>query len=185
MKKILAFGASNSKHSINGKFAKWAVSQLQDSDAEILDLNDFEMPIYSIDREKESGIPDLAVAFKEKIKDADGIIISLAEYNGSYTSAFKNIVDWVSRIEKGIWGNKPMLLLSTSPGPRGGKGVLESAVNSYPHQGAQLAGSFSLPQFQQNFDAENGITDGAHLQQFQKELENFIQAVNEVEISEV
>jgi len=36
-----------------------------------LDLNDFEMPIYSIDRETESGIPDLAKSFYKEIGEAD------------------------------------------------------------------------------------------------------------------
>ena len=68
------------------------------------------MPIYSIDRERESGIPQEALDFKNKINEADAIIISFAEHNGSYTAAFKNINDWVSRIGRGMWGNKPVLV---------------------------------------------------------------------------
>ena len=85
-----------------------------------IDLNDFEMPIFSIDKEKNTGIPNQAHTFKEKIRNAEGIIISFAEHNGSYSVAFKNIFDWASRIEKSMWLNKPMFLLATSPGGRGG-----------------------------------------------------------------
>ena len=63
MKKILAFGGSNSKASINQQFAHWAASQVKDATLILPDLNDFEMPIYSIDREKESGFPQLAHDF--------------------------------------------------------------------------------------------------------------------------
>ena len=63
------------------------------------------MPIYSIDRENESGMPQKAQEFKEKIKTFNGIIVSFAEHNGSHTASFKNILYWVSRIEKGIWNN--------------------------------------------------------------------------------
>ena len=60
-KTILAFGASNSKQSINKKLAKFAADQVADAAVQFLDLNDFEMPIYSIDRQNESGIPDTYV----------------------------------------------------------------------------------------------------------------------------
>ena len=177
MKKILAFGASNSKQSINGKLAIWAANQLEDVEINPIDLNDFEMPIYGIDKENESGIPDLAHAFKAKLNEADGVIISLAEHNGSYTAAFKNITDWVSRIEKGTWSNKPMLLLATSPGGRGGLSVLTSAKSSFPHQGANVTGSFSLPSFNQNFSEADGIVDTDLKDTFDNELNEFKKAV--------
>ena len=100
MKKIVAFGASSSKKSINKQFASYAASLISDADSIIIDLNDFEMPIYSIDYENDKGIPEKAFKFKEIIKSADGIIISFAEHNSVYTAAFKNIFDWISRIEK-------------------------------------------------------------------------------------
>ena len=171
MKKILVVGASNSRHSINKKFASWASKQMADNDAKELDLNDYEMPIFSIDREEESGIPNLAYTFKAKIKESDALIISLAEHNGSYTAAFKNIIDWISRIEKGIWADKPMLLLATSPGKRGGMGVLNIAKTSFPHQGAQVVGSFSLPSFNQNFDETEGLLNEELKIQFFSELD--------------
>ncbi len=179
MKKIVAFGASNSRQSINQKLASWAAEQLSDVSIDLLDLNDFEMPIYSIDRETESGIPEKAKAFKETVKEADGIIISLAEHNGCYTSAFKNIIDWVSRIEKGTWAGKPVLLLSTSPGPRGGAGVIGIAKNAFPYQGAIVTGAFSLPSFNQNFD--EGIVDAELRNQFHEALNTFNQTIDETE----
>ncbi len=179
MKKILAIGASNSSESINRQFSSWAANQVENADIEVLDLNDFEMPIYSKDRENESGVPNKAKAFKSKIAEADGIIISFAEYNGSYTSAYKNIIDWVSRIEKGIWANKPLLLLSTSPGGRGGLSVLTAAKSSIPHQGAQVVGSFSLPSFYQNFSLEGGINDSALLDSFNDELDKLTSMISQ------
>ncbi|TVP44062.1 MAG: NADPH-dependent FMN reductase, partial [Halomonas sp.] len=50
--KVLAFGASNSKSSINKKLAFYAAQQINDADISLIDLNDFEMPIFSEDREK-------------------------------------------------------------------------------------------------------------------------------------
>ena len=119
MKKIVAFGASNSKNSINQQFAKFTASQIPNSEVQIVDLNDFEMPIYSIDRENKAGIPQLAKDFKRILHEADGIIISFAEHNGAYSAAFKNIFDWISRMGKDIWGNKPMLSFSHCPRTNG------------------------------------------------------------------
>ena len=64
MKNILAFGASSSLNSINKQFAKYSSDQIPSSKTNLLDLNDFEMPIFSIDKQKESGIPDEAKNFK-------------------------------------------------------------------------------------------------------------------------
>jgi chromate reductase, NAD(P)H dehydrogenase (quinone) len=154
---ILAFAASNSKKSINKKLVTYTANLVKKANVEILDLNDYEMPIYSVDKEAESGIPQLATDFYQKLGNADFIMISFAEYNGSYTAAFKNIFDWTSRINNKTFQNKPMLLLSTSPGPRGGATVLEIAKNRFSFQGGNIVGSFSLPSFNDNFDNENGI----------------------------
>ena len=117
MKRLLHLELAPQK-SINKQFASYAASLISDADSIIIDLNDFEMPIYSIDYENDKGIPEKAFKFKEIIKSADGIIISFKEHNSVYTAAFKNIFDWISRIEKIVWYNKPMLLLSTSDGSR-------------------------------------------------------------------
>ena len=132
MKKIIALAGSNSSTSINEQLATYASSLVDNVEVKVLDLNDFEMPIYSSDRENESGHPNEAVAFVDEIRGADGIIISLAEYNGAYSGAFKNIFDWASRVEQKTFLGKPMLLMASSPGGRGGASVLEMASERFP-----------------------------------------------------
>jgi chromate reductase len=163
MKKILAFGASNSSDSINKQLAKYASGQFRNVTVDLLDLNDYEMPLYSKDREKNNGIPQLAHDFYKKIGDADFILISFAENNGNYSTAFKNILDWASRINNKTFQEKPMLLLATSPGARGGSSVLDIAVKRMPFQGGIVKGSFSLPSFNENFDTEKGIISNGEL----------------------
>ena len=157
MKKIIAFGASSSKQSINKQLATFAANQFQNASVEILDLNDYEMPVFSVDKEKENGIHPLAQEFYDKLGSADLIIISFAEHNGNYSTAFKNILDWTSRINAKTFQEKPMLLLATSPGARGGSSVLDIATKRFPFQGGIIKGSFSLPSFFENFDVVNGI----------------------------
>lgn len=160
--KILAFAASNSKKSINKSLVQSALNQLNNSTATTIDINDFEMPIYGEDLEQAHGVPDAAKRFMDSIAEVDALIISLAEHNGSYTVAFKNILDWCSRLDRNIFQNKEILLLATSPGPGGASNVLKFAVNSMPFFGGEVIGEFSLPSFYDNFNVEKmTITDAA------------------------
>ncbi len=155
--KVLAFGTSNSKNSINKKLAFYAAQQINKADVSLIDINDFEMPIYSEEREQEFGIPSLAHDFYNAVGEADSIVISFAEYNGSYTSAYKNLFDWVSRIDMKVFQNKPVLMLSTSPGPEGAQSVLATAQASARYFSATVVGAISLASFFDNFDIEKGV----------------------------
>jgi len=161
--KIIAFGASPSKNSINKKLATYAASLFENADVEVLDLNDFPMPVFSVDIEAEIGQHDNAKAFLAKIATADLLVISLAENNGNYSAAFKNVFDWCTRIQKTIFQEKPMLLMATSPGGRGGASVLEIAKSAFPRFGTEIKGVFSLPNFNDNFDVEKGIISNVEL----------------------
>lgn len=170
--KVLAFAASNSRQSINKQLVTHAAQLLQQNAAaefEVIDLNDFEMPIYSSDRENESGIPEPAQAFRNKIAEADAIIISFAEHNGSYTAAYKNLFDWTSRIDQKVYQDKKAVLLATSPGPGGAQNVLGSAVGSAPYFALEVKGSLSVPSFYDNFNAEQGELTNAELAEALKE----------------
>ncbi len=154
--KVLAFGASTSKKSINQRLAAYVASLVPQAEVDLLDLNDFEMPIYSADREEASGQPAQAGTFLKRIEAADAIIISFAEHNGIFSAAYKNVFDWASRINHKMFLGKPVLLLASSPGGRGGASVLAFATSSMPHFDADVRGSISVPNFYDNFDLEKG-----------------------------
>ena len=177
MKKIVAFGASSSSNSINKKLATYAAQQVQNSNSIILDLNNFEMPIYSEDYERLNGIPKEAYDFKEIIKEADGIIISFAEHNGAYTAAFKNVFDWISRIEKVVWYNKPMFLMATSEGLKGASSVLQMAYNRISRGNPNQIPYFSLPNFSDNFNQQTGIKNKDLNKKFIDSLSIFVDSL--------
>ena len=158
MKNIIAFAGSNSNNSINKQLASYTANQVNNVEVTVLDLNDFELPMYGIDYEIEHGIPENAHKFLDIIKSSDGIVLSLAEHNGAYAAVFKNIFDWMSRIDGKLWSDKPMLLMATSPGGRGGATVLEIAEAKFPRMGSNITSVFSLPSFGQNF-SDSGIVD--------------------------
>ncbi|PKB15467.1 NADPH-dependent FMN reductase [Flavobacterium sp. 5] len=161
--KIIAFGGSPSKKSINKKLATYASGLFENAQVEVLDLNDYEMPLFSVDKEATIGQHSLAKAFLDKIASADLLVVSLAENNGNYSAAFKNTVDWCSRINPKIFQEKTMLLMATSPGARGGASVLEIAKNNFPRFNADIKAVFSLPSFNENFDVEKGEISNVEL----------------------
>lgn len=171
--KIIAFGGSNSQQSINKRLVTYAASLFENADVEVLDLNDYAMPVFSVDLEKEIGQHKIAQAFLDKLNEADILVVSMAENNGNYSVAFKNVFDWSSRILKDVFQHKPMLLLATSPGGRGGSSVLGIAQNLFPRYGAEIKGSFSLPSFNSNFDLEQNKISNPELDQ---DLKNIIQS---------
>jgi NAD(P)H-dependent FMN reductase len=158
MKKIIAFAGSNSSTSINKKLVSYAASLVSNAEVTVLDLNDFDVPVYGIDHEKAHGIPQKAHDFLGHIQNSDGVVVSLAEHNGAYAAVFKNIYDWMSRIDGKLWSGKPMLLMATSPGGRGGQTVLGIAGATFPRMGANVVSTFSLPSFNTNL-SEDGIVD--------------------------
>jgi chromate reductase len=154
--KVLAFAASNSRSSINKALVTYASSLLEHAEIDVIDLNDYEMPIYSSDRENDSGIPQLAHDFYNKISAADAVMISFAEHNGSYTAAYKNLFDWTSRIDTKVYQDKPTVLLATSPGQGGAGGVLAAAKGSAPYFGMNVKADLSVAKFFDEFDVEKG-----------------------------
>ncbi|MEO1304609.1 MAG: NAD(P)H-dependent oxidoreductase [Pseudomonadota bacterium] len=160
--RILAFGASNHSASINGVLAQFAANRFKEkfepnAEVSVLELNDFEMPIYSLDREKANGVHSLAQEFFAHIGTADALIISFPEYNGSYSSAWKNIHDWMSRIQMAIYQGKPLLALSATPGPRAGAGVLGAVEQSAPFFGAELRGVVGIGKWSEAYDPASGV----------------------------
>ena len=164
MKKIIAFAGTNSKTSINKQLVTYSASLLNEVDVTILDLNDYELPLFGVDFEKEHGIPQNAHKFLDYIKSSDGVMLSLAEHNGAYSTVFKNLFDWMSRIEGKTFFDKPMLLMATSPGGRGGESVLNIAKDRFPRHDANIIEIYSLPFFGDNFSKGKIIDEELNLQ---------------------
>ena len=167
MKKVITIAGSNSHKSINKALIAYASNLIEDVEIITIDLNNYILPIYGVDFEAENGIPTAVKRLDEIINTADAFIISLAEHNGSYAAVFKNTLDWLSRLNMKIWKEKPMLLMATSPGGRGGATVLQSASAYFPFLGAKIIETYSLPSFYDNFKEGEIIEED-----YRKELED-------------
>ncbi|WP_372802040.1 NADPH-dependent FMN reductase [Lutibacter sp.] len=163
MKNIITLGGSSSRNSINKQLAEYVGELVNNVTLIKIDLNEFEMPLFSVDIEAKQGFSEGTKKLNELFEKADGFIISLAEHNGAYSAAFKNTFDWLSRVEAKVFRNKPLILLSTSPGVRGGQSVLEIALNRFPYHNANIVGSLAFPSFNENFN--NGQVTNMELKQ--------------------
>jgi len=177
--KILTIAATNSRVSINRALIDFATSRLQtellpDCEIETIDLNDYEMPIYSKERQAEGGILSQAQAVFEKIGSVDAVVISFAEHNGSVSAAWKNIFDWMSRIDMKVWQGKPLLLLAATPGGRAGAGVLGEQEKMAPHFGADLRGVQGFGNWGDAFSAESGLVRAEDLKALDEALKGLI-----------
>lgn len=152
MKKILAFAGSNSYTSINHQLIVSVAEMIDFAEVDVIRLRDFEVPIFGIDAERETGIPKQMHELKNMISDYEGFIISTPEHNGIPPAFLLNMLDWMSRINRRIFNEKPMLLLSTSDGARAGISALTILQNTIPRFGANVVGSYAFPSFHQNFN---------------------------------
>ena len=167
MIKILAFTGSGRKDSVNKKVVAIAAKGAQEAGADvtIINLEDFDMPIFNEDVEAEQGMPVAAQAFKELLISHDGFLISSPEYNSSYSSLFKNAIDWASRktgdeTPMAAYKSKVAAIMAASPGALGGMRVLVTLRMLLENIGTMVlptqkavGGAFKL------FDEQGNIND--------------------------
>ncbi len=127
MTNILVFSGSGRKDSFNQKLAGVAAKAAQNAGADVslVNLADFNMPLFDQDLEAEQGMPEGAEKFKRLLTDCDGFIIASPEYNSAFSPLLKNAIDWASRAIEGeppmeTYKNKSAAIMSASPGALGG-----------------------------------------------------------------
>lgn len=128
MTKLLMFAGSARKASTNKQLAALAARTAKEAGAQVtlIDLADFDMPIYNGDLEAETGLPENAKRLKQLFVEHDGFFIASPEYNSSISAVLKNALDWISRPhtdnEPGLWAfnGKVAAIGSVAPGALGG-----------------------------------------------------------------
>ncbi len=174
--KILIFAGSLRKESFNKKIARNAAEVLKSISGmqpELVELNDYEMPILNEDLEA-GGLPKNVLAFTELVKNADAVIVATPEYNGCIPPVLKNTIDWLSRPQPHPWANKPILLMAASQGALGGlRGIYHSRL-PFDNLGAFVFGQyFTAPKVHTLLD-KNGSLDGETKERLKTLLEKFI-----------
>ncbi len=174
MAKILAFAGSNSSTSINYKLVKYTVSLIEEHQIQKVNMAKLPFPMYSSDYEKKHGYSNSLVELKGDIEKADGVILSVNEHNSNPSAFFKNVLDWLSRVDRNFLNDTKVLLMATSPGKGGAKHALEVINQMLPRFGAEIIVTFSLPSFSENFDEDKGILDSELAAMHTSAIQNFL-----------
>lgn len=154
MSTILAFAGSNSSKSINHQLVTYLTTQLKETSFELFKLSDMDLTLYSEDEEREHGFPSSINQIYKHIQASEGLIISVNEHNGNPSAFFKNVIDWLSRLDRKFLEEKKIFLLSSSNGDRGGIGSLEITQKMLPRFGATIVDTYAFPSFKENFSTE-------------------------------
>ena len=179
MKKLIAFAGSNSSTSINYELVKYTISLIDDFDIQLLNMAKVEFPMFSEDLEREKGYQQSLVELKDDIVEADGVILSVNEHNANPSAYFKNLIDWLSRVDRKFLNEKYVLVMGTSNGDRGAKGAIGVTEQMLPRFGAKVEDLFSLPNFKENFSVKKGIITNPELKdKHQEALHEFLKKLS-------
>ena len=127
---LLIFAGSTRQQSFNRKLAHATafIALVVVSTFTLLELADFDIPLYNADLEAQ-GTPVDVIRLKEILFFFFVWVFCSPEYNGSYTALLKNTIDWASSPVKGhpdwedggkSFRGKVVGMLSASPGALGG-----------------------------------------------------------------
>jgi len=178
MTHLLALVGSARGASFNLHLAR-AARALAPDDARLDVATIADVPLYNQEREEGEGVPAVVDALKERVVEADGLLIVTPEYNHSIPGPLKNALDWLSRPPGDVarvFGGKPTAMMGATPGG-GGTRFAQAALlpvlhtlGTRPWFGGQLyvAGAGDL------FDDDMQLTDEDTRAQLREHLEGFV-----------
>ncbi len=149
--------------------------------ARVFDLRALALPVYDGDLEAAQGVPDGALALQAALLESDAVLLVTPEYNGFPTPLVINAFDWLSRIPAtdqhpaGLTAtaNKPVALLSTSPGPLGGLRAMNTLRQYLQMAFAMLVApqQYALGRAHEAFDEQGELRDARAAQSVQGVLD--------------
>ncbi|MDB6092917.1 MAG: reductase [Verrucomicrobia bacterium] len=160
--RILAFSGSARRESLNRKLLAVAVQATRDAGAEVtlLDLNDFELPLYHGDLEDAKGMPENATKLVNLIIEHQGLLIASPEYNSMFTPLLKNTLDWCTRADDSPFPGKVAAVVSASPGILGGVRSMQHARHLLLHLGCHVVpAQCMLSKAHEAFDDQGKLKD--------------------------
>jgi chromate reductase len=164
--RIAGFAGSLREASFNRRLLERAAVGAAEAGAEVdlIDLRDFDVPIYHGDLEAENGLPSGVLAFKDRLRGADGLLIASPEYNSSVAPVLKNMIDWASRPTSKddpdpCLTGKVAGLLASSPGRLGGIRGLSHLRDILLNVGIQVTSKqYALPGAHESFEADGRLS---------------------------
>ncbi|HET7456937.1 MAG TPA: NAD(P)H-dependent oxidoreductase [Gemmatimonadaceae bacterium] len=178
--KVLVFGASLRKASLNDRLAEQAATVAEQKGATVdrATMRDFDCPAYDQDVEVGEGLPEGARRLRDRLVASDAYMIASPEYNSSVPGYLKNAIDWASRYRPQPFNGRQGLLLSASPSMVGGNRGLWSLRIPLEHLGSRVyPDMFSLAQAHEAFGADGRIENDTLRTRFESTIECFLDLV--------
>ena len=168
--RILIFAGSARRQALSKRLARAGLAAVEAAGASgtLIDLADFEMPLYHADLEAASGLPEATRRLQALIAGHDALLIASPEYNGSTTPLLLNTLDWCSRRDLqgatdsglAIFSDRPAALLGSSPGALGGVRALIHLRDLLGYLGMLvIAQQLTVPRAREAFDTEERLID--------------------------
>ena len=136
------------------------------------------LPIFNPDLNATS-VPAAVGQFRERLSQADGIMISTPEYAHGVPGGLKNALDWV--VDSGELVLKPVLVSSVSTSGLGGMRSHSALVMILTAMNANVVidAGLQLPYAKNRFNAERGLSDEITIQAMKLSLLALERAVSE------
>lgn len=169
--RLLAVCGSGRTGSWNRRLLECGIAAARSRGAKVtvFDLAALGLPIYHGDLEKNAGVPAAARTFRDALIGSDALLLATPEYNGFPPPLVINAFDWLSRLnaEDGrpaglaVTANRPVGLLSASPGPYGGLRSLNFTRQfvSMALQMMPVPQQFALGRANEAFDEAGALKD--------------------------
>lgn len=134
------------------------LSGIPSCEAEILDLKEYNFPVFTERLKFQKDPSEKAIEFARRIRESDGVLIVTPEYNGGYPAALKNATDLLTE----EWKRKPVAISTVSGGPFAGSQVITSLLFTLWKIGAWVVPAmFPVPRVEETFSAEGKSADPA------------------------
>lgn len=173
MAQLLATAGSNSSTSINLQLVRHTLGFFEGHATDLIDGSRLDVPLYSEDREREHGFPPAIRELYARLKACDGLVLSVNEHNSNPSAYTKNLLDWLSRLDRKFMQGIPVLLMSASGGKRGAQSSREITARMLERFGAEHMVQFSLPGFHDVFRSTEGILDPVLKSAYEETIEAF------------
>jgi chromate reductase len=120
-----------------------------------------DLPLYDQDLE-DAGAPEPVERLRAEWGDADAILFSTPEYNGSVPGGLKNAIDWASRpARESALTNKTVAVVGASPGRFGAMWAQADLRKILGIAGARVVGDeLPVARVRERFDDEGLLLDG-------------------------
>jgi chromate reductase, NAD(P)H dehydrogenase (quinone) len=184
MAKILGIAGSTRTGSFNRSLLRAAAEVVpKDSTIEIASIKD--IPLYDGDLEKEHGVPRAVEELKQRIVDADALLLVTPEYNNSIPGVFKNAIDWLTRPPKDIarvFGGRPVVLMGATPGAGGTRLAQAALLPVLATLGARpfLGKPVYVADAKKAFDQDGRLVDDAIRERVKDVLTAFVRFISDV-----